>query len=137
MNERSIANSKGNVKLKGLSPLDAGLGRLSRIMYEPEEEENMEPTTVRFTWEFFDTVYILETTYYPRVKADWYTFPCDEQPAFCDPPVIISPVPDETVAHLIEEEIEALQEQCLWFELAEEAADSGDWAAHLMAERRG
>ena len=97
----------------------------------------MEPTTVRFTWEFFDTIYILETTYYPRVKAAHFTFPCDEQPAYCDPPIIISPIPDETVAHLIEEEIEAFQEQGLWLELAEEAADSGDWAAHLMAERRG
>ena len=136
MNERSLPRQTESVKLKGLSPLDAGLGRVFEIMHEPEEE-NMEPMTVRFTWEFFDTIYILETTYHPRVKAAHFTFPCDEQPAFCDPPVIISPIPDETVAHLIEEEIEAFQEQGLWFELAEEAADSGDWAAHLMAERRG
>ena len=136
MNERSIANSKGNVKpkLRGAFPVEAGLTRVFEAM---NKEENMEPSVVRFTWEFFDTVYILETTYYPRVKAAHFTFPCDEQPAFCDPPVIISPVPDETVAHLIEEEIEAFQEQGLWFELAEEAADSGDWAAHLMMERRG
>ena len=136
MNERSLPRQTESVKLHGLTPLDAGLGRVFEIMHKPEEE-NMEPSVVRFTWEFFDTIYILETTYYPRVKAAYFTFPCDEQPAFCDPPVIISPIPDETIAHLIEEEIEAFQEQGLWFELAEEAADSGDWAAHLMMERRG
>ena len=135
MNDRSVPRQTEPVKLHGLTPLDAGLGRIFKVMHE--REENMEPTTVRFTWEFFDTTYILETTYYPRVKAAWYTFPCDEQPAFCDPPVIISPIPDETIAHLIEEEIEAFQEQCLWLELAEEAADSGDWQAHLMMKRRG
>jgi len=135
MNERSIANSKASVKpkLRGAFPVEAGLTRLFEVM---NKEEEMEPTTVRFTWGF-DKLYILETTYYPRVRASWWTNPCDEQPAFCDPPVIISPIPDETVAHLIAEEIDALHDEGLWLELAEEAADSGDWAAHLMAERRG